>query len=93
MKDSKIEMMKAGKSEVIERVCPTDGRECEDGGNCLGCHRLTVDVYDSAPDHEILLGVALHGVLIAAGVLGKDSNCNGPELIAAADEYINSKGL
>ena len=43
-------------------------------------------------DKERMLGEALHGVLIAVGVLGKDVTPSGPELIVAAESYIESTG-
>lgn len=42
-------------------------------------------------NHEMMLGNALHKVLIKAGVLNEDSTPTGPELILAAEDYAGLK--
>lgn len=44
----------------------------------------------SAIHHKALLGQALHDVLVAAGVL-RNVDCTGPELLAVAADYTNSR--
>ena len=46
--------------------------------------------FGSGSDHELLLGAALRGVLIRAGVLSKDSAVKGTELLTAAQTYMES---
>ena len=70
-------------------------RICEDADHKQWCDSYQKKIDLLKPeiflDHEILLGHALHGVLIAVGVLSKDSTCNGPELLLAANEYIKQE--
>lgn len=65
--------------------------ECGRYGRGIICGTCS-EKLENASEHRVnLLGSTLRDVLITLGVLNEDSIPSGPELITAANEYINSR--
>lgn len=53
-------------------------------------NRLAMQTDEALTRHLLLLGDALHKMLIAVGVYGPDAEATGPELLAAVEDYTRS---